>query len=311
MIRINKILLLISAFSLIIFAGCKVGPNYSRPATNTGSMYRFANSTDTNSIADLDWVSLFRDTVLQRLVKTGLDNNYDMKIAYERINAARASFKIARGEQWPVFSGQANAVVGTQQVYNQPPLENPTYNASIGVSWEIDLWGKLRRSKEAARANLLAEEAYQKSVRLNLIADIIINYFDLLELDNELSITNENIKIRQEALQLVKYKLLAGTASGLIVAQAEAELASAMTEVPRLEMLIAQKEDALSILLGAPPQGIPRGLECLTRSLFLRSNPRESRHNSSSAGLISSWPNRTLSQQMPTSVWPGPTCSPH
>jgi multidrug efflux system outer membrane protein len=186
-----------------------------------------------------------------------------MKIAYERINAARASFKIARGEQWPVFSGEANAVVGTQQVYNQPPMENPTYNASIGVSWEIDLWGKLRRSKEAARANLLAEEAYQKSVRLNLIADIIINYFDLLELDNELSITNENIKIRQEALQLVKYKLLAGTASGLIVAQAEAELASAMTEVPRLEMLIAQKEDALSILLGAPPQGIPRGLGML------------------------------------------------
>jgi outer membrane protein, multidrug efflux system len=263
MIRINKVLLLISAFSLIIFAGCKVGPNYSRPATNTGSMYRFANSTDTNSIADLDWVSLFRDTVLQRLVKTGLENNYDMKIAYERINAARASFKIARGEQWPVFSGNANAVVGTQQVYNQPPMENPTYNASIGVSWEIDLWGKLRRSKEAARANLLAEEAYQTSVRLNLIADIIVNYFDLLELDNELSITNENIRIRQEALQLVKYKLLAGTASGLIVAQAEAELASAMTEVPRLEMLIAQKEDALSILLGAPPQGIPRGLGML------------------------------------------------
>ena len=240
---------------ILLIAGCKVGPNYTRPSIKLDSTFRYTLLRDTNSIANIEWVKLFDDPVLQDLVNKGLQNNYDLRIAFERINEARASFKVARGEQWPQFGAEGRASYSKTQAMD----EGSTLTAVATLNWEIDIWGKMRRAKEAERANLFAAEAYQQSVRINLIADIISNYFDILELDNELRITKENISIREQSLELVKAKMIAGTASGLVVAQAEAELATARTQVPSLEMQIGMAENALSILLGESPRSIPRG----------------------------------------------------
>jgi multidrug efflux system outer membrane protein len=225
----------------------------------TDSLFRFATSGDTLSIANIEWVKLFKDSVLRQLIDTGLKNNYDIRTAFARIEEARASFKIARGQQWPQFSAQAAGGWQKQVVLAGTPVEYSTISAVAQVSWEIDLWGKLRRSKEAARANLFAQVAYQQAVRITLINEIVANYFNLLEFDNELRITRENIIILQKSLELVRNKMIAGTASGLVVAQAEAQLAQAMTQVPLLDMLIGQSENFLSILLGEPPHAIKRG----------------------------------------------------
>ena len=251
-------------FILAVFLSldsCKVGPKYVRPVVKTDSLFRFAQSGDTNSVANIEWIKLFKDTVLQRLIRTGLTNNYDIRIAYARIEEARAAFKQARGQQWPQIS--AVAAGGWQQASlpgnSGNTIEYSTLSAVGQISWEIDLWGKLRRSKEAARANLFAQVAYQQAVRIMLINEIVNNYFNLLEFDNERRITKENIIIRQRSLDLVRNKMIAGTASGLVVAQAEAELAQAMTKVPILDMQIGQNENYLSILLGEAPHAINRG----------------------------------------------------
>ncbi len=243
----------------LVFGGCKVGPNYKRTVTKFDTLYRFARSSDTLSLADLAWVSLFKDTVLQRLVNSGLRNNYDVRIAFARIEQARAVFKQARGEQWPQFGIGADGGWQQTAVAGGKPISTSSLQAYATISWEIDLWGKMRISKEAARANLFGQMAYQQSVRLTLIYEIVSNYFDLLELDNEYVITRENIKIREQSLALVRAKMIAGTASGLVVAQAEAELALAMTQIPMIEMLIAQKENYISTLLGDAPHAIKRG----------------------------------------------------
>ncbi len=257
--RYFKIPLFFILLSVFITVGCKVGPNYQRPVTKTDSLYRFAQSADTASIANIEWIKLLKDTVLHRLVLTGLKNNYDIRIAFARIEEARAAFKQARGQQWPQISAQAAGGWQKQQLPGGTTAEYSALSAVGQLSWEIDLWGKLRRSKEAARANLFAQVAYQQSVRITLINEIIASYFNLLEFDNELRIIKENIIIRQQSLNLVKAKLIAGTASGLVVAQAEAELAQTLTRLPMLELETGQQENYLSILLGEPPHLINRG----------------------------------------------------
>ncbi len=240
--------------TILLATGCKVGPNYQRPVAKTDSLFRFDYSGDTLSLADIEWIKLFKDSVLQQLIDTGLRNNWDIRIAFSRIEQAQANFKIERGKQWPALSAQGT--VGYRDVANPDGM---SYSAMAGISWEVDLWGKLRRSKEAARANLFGQVAYQQAVRIALIYNIVDSYFNLLEFDNELRVVRENIVIREQSLRLVKAKLIAGTASGLVVAQAEAELALAQTEVPKLEMFIGQEENFLSTLLGDSPHAIRRG----------------------------------------------------
>jgi outer membrane protein, multidrug efflux system len=262
MIRnLSRSIVLFTAFCLLLaWSGCKVGPKYERPVVKMDNVYRFSASTDTNCIANIEWVKLFKDTVLQNLVITGLKNNNDIRIAYARIEEATASFKAARGQQWPSISAEASGGWQRSALYTGNTAEYSSLQAVGQISWEIDLWGKLRRAKEAARANLLAEVAYQQSVKISLINGIVTSYFSILELDNELRIARESIASREKSLGLVRNKMIAGTASGLTVAQAEAELAVAMTQVPTLEMKIGESENYLSILLGEAPKGIKRGL---------------------------------------------------
>jgi multidrug efflux system outer membrane protein len=196
---------------------------------------------------------------LQGIITTGLQKNFDVLVTYARIDQAMASFKVARAQVWPVISASGTAAAYRQALPGGTASEYQSYYATAGLTWELDIWGKARRGKEAEKAKLFASRAFQQSVMITLVADLAMTYFDLLELDNELLITRENIRIREQSLALVKAKMIAGTASGLVVAQAEAELASAKTEIPTLEMQVGLTEDALNILMGNIPGTIIRG----------------------------------------------------
>jgi NodT family efflux transporter outer membrane factor (OMF) lipoprotein len=252
-------LLLATAFSIIIISGCKIGPKYNRPDYNTGKQYRFSVQADSTSFADTSWTYLFRDSVLQGMIRTGLQNNFDLNIAYQRVNQAKASFKAARADLYPSLSVSGAAAYNNGQLPAGGTMEYHDYYATASLTWELDIWGKLRRAKESARAQMFAQEAYRQGVQISLIAEIASAYFNLLEYTDELQITRYNVELRQKSLELVKYKLIAGTVSGLVVAQAEAELAQVMTKVPNLERVVAQQENALRLLLGQLPGPVVTG----------------------------------------------------
>jgi outer membrane protein, multidrug efflux system len=268
MVRKNLRIIISTFLVLLLIGGCKVGPNYKQPKYDLGNNYRFAKTADSLSLADTSWTNLFTDPVLQALIRKGLDNNFDLKIAYERVNQAQASFKQARAAIWPSVGASADGSLNNLQVPYQGG-STMSYNDLYAVgtlSWEIDIWGKLRRSKEAARAQMFSQEAYRQSVYISLIAEIATAYFSLLDYRDEVQITRETVRIRELGLELVKGKLLAGTVSGLTVAQAEAELAQVRTQLPALEKAAGIQENALKLLLGELPGEIVAG-DSITRQI--------------------------------------------
>lgn len=248
-----------AAVLLILVAGCKIGPNYKRPAYNTGASYRFSSQTDTLSFADTSWTYLFSDSVLQGMIRKGLQNNFDLNIAYERVNQARAAFKQARADLYPSVGMSGTAAYNNQQAASGTRIQYHDYYATANLTWELDIWGKLRRAKESAKADLMAQEAYRQGIRISLIAEIATAYFNLLEYADELQITRYNVELRRKSLELVRHKLIAGTVSGLVVAQAEAELAQVMTQVPTLEKVVAKQENVIRLLLGELPGPVATG----------------------------------------------------
>ena len=241
------------------FEGCKIGPNYKRPAVDTGKEYRFSRPVDSLSFGDSSWTYIFRDPVLQQLIWQGLGNNFDLLMAFEKVNQARAAFKSSRADIWPSLGISGDAAYQSQPSPAGGTVEYHDFYGTANLSWEIDIWGKLRRAKEAARAQLLSQEAYRQSVRISLIAGIASAYFTLVELQDEYQITRFNVSIREEALALVRAKLIAGTVSGLVVAQAEAELASLKAMIPSLENSIGSEEAALRLLTGNLPGPVTLG----------------------------------------------------
>ena len=252
-----KFLLLLLA-SLWIIPGCKVGPNYQRPSMKLDNSYRFSPSADSASIANIKWVALFQDTVLQGLVKRGLDSNYDIRIAYARINEARASFKMARGDQFPSIGAGAEASYNKQPLAGTESREYGYYYAAASLSWEIDIWGRVRNATDAAKAELLGSEEFRRGVVLDLVAGVAQTYAELMELDVELEVARRNTVTRQGTLDLFTKRSLGGVGNDLEVSQARADLAVTAAAIPATERFIALKESQLSVLLGRPPGAIPR-----------------------------------------------------
>lgn len=254
----RKILLV--GIGLVFIAGsCKIGPNYSRPDYQPGDQYRFSQNADSLSFADSTWTFVFRDSVLQHLIWKGLEYNFDLRMALARVKQARAAFINVRANLLPSLGISGTAMYQHQQTPPSGRIEYDDYYATANLSWEIDLWGKLRRAKESAMADLLAQEASKQSVYIFLISDIATGYYNLLEYQDLLQITRYNVIIREEALELVKLKLIAGTVSGLVVAQAEAELANLKTQIPAFEKAVGQQENALRLLVGELPGNVATG----------------------------------------------------
>ena len=251
---------------IFLWCGCAVGPNYKRPAVPVPAAYRGAPAAAADgSIADKKWAELFGDETLNRLIGSALERNFDLRMAAERVQEARAQFGITRAQQFPFVDVQAgytaarSSSIGSFRFIQRGTDLSASYaQAGIAVSWELDLWGRLRRLSEAARADFLATEEARRGVVVSLVADVASSYFQLMELELELEISRETRDTAADSLRLVKLRRERGAASGLDVSQAEQLLYTATAEIEAVERGIGQTENAISLLLGGPPADQPR-----------------------------------------------------
>lgn len=249
----------------LLLCGCSVGPNYKRPTVAVPTTYRgvvpdSTPQTETISLGDQKWWDIFQDEQLRSLIRTALQQNYDLRIAASRILEAKAQLGITRADQFPTLSGGAGiADVRTAQSKFLPAFETSTGQVNLSAAWDLDFWGKYRRLTEAARANLLASEWARQEVVSTLVADVASAYFQLRALDLQLEISKSTLNSRQESLRLTQILANGGATSLLDVRQAEQLVFTASAEVPALEQQLEQQENFLSILLGRNPGDIPRG----------------------------------------------------
>jgi len=248
-------------------SGCMVGPNYRRPAVQTPAAFRDLQEkqeAQAASYADLPWWQVFQDSALQELIRTALKQNYDLQLATERINEARAEVAIARSSLFPQVAANGNFAGGREGNFQ---TKYNFFTSTADATFQLDLFGKLRRATEASRAELLATEDARQTVILTLVSDVASDYFDLLQLDLQLRITHETIQTQQDSVKLTSLRLQHGVATKLDVLQAQQTLDTANAQIPDLERQIAQEEDAISILLGNYPQAIARGLPLVEQPL--------------------------------------------
>jgi outer membrane protein, multidrug efflux system len=253
-----------------LLAGCTVGPKYRRPIVEPPTAFRGsgdeATGPDPDSLADLKWMEVFKDEQLQELIRTALVNNYDLRRAVARVSAARANLGITRSDQFPNITAGADVTTLRNSGSGQFALpggfsRDRTFGTVLLnlLSFEVDIWGRLRRANEAARANLLATEEDRKAVMITVVSDVSAAYFNLLELDMELEIARETLVTRQESLNLIRSRQQGGVATMLDVRQAEPLVYGAAQTIPDIERLIEQTENQINLLLGRDPGPVARG----------------------------------------------------
>ena len=265
--NIGKLLIVIVVSAMLF--GCMVGPNYHRPAVQTPNSFRDLAGNpqlqaQTASYADLPWWQVFQDPKLQELIRMALKQNYDLQLATERINAARAQLAVTRSSLFPQVSGNGNFSGGKE---NQEQSRYNFLTLTADAAFQLDFFGKLRRATEAARAELLATEDARQVVVLTLVSDVASDYFTLLQLDLQLKITRETVTTQTDSVKLTRLRLEHGVATKLDVLQAQQVLDTANAQIPDLERQIGQEEDAISILLGNYPQDIARGIPLVEQRL--------------------------------------------
>jgi outer membrane protein, multidrug efflux system len=244
-----------------------VGPDYQRPPVATPDVFRASPTPtpDAKTIADLKWFEVFSDEQLQELIRTALVQNYDLRDAVARVEAARANLGITQADQYPNFG--VGGGFTSIELSRDGQLSIPTGNRrrDFGTvflnlfTFEIDIWGRLRRATEAARAELLATDWNRKTVITTLVSDVATAYFNLLELDMELAIAKNTLATRQESLQLIRTQEQGGVATLLDVRQGEQLVYGAAQSIPSTEQQIEQTENQISLLLGRNPGPVTRG----------------------------------------------------
>lgn len=271
----------ITAASLlaILLTGCAVGPNYQRPLVKTPENFRAPEPLPTpqaTSLADLKWWEVFKDEKLQDLIRAALVANYDLRDAVVRVEEARANLGVTRSNQFPQI-GASGAVeltrISRDGATPLPATFLPSQNRNWGeatlnlLSFEVDIWGRLRRSTEAARANLLSAEETRRAVVVTLVGDVATAYLHLRELDYELEISRATLATRQDSLRLTINRQTGGVATLLDLRQAEQLVDVAEQTIPGLQQQIEQTENQITLLLGQSPAGIVRGQDFMKQEL--------------------------------------------
>jgi len=258
------------ATAALLLAGCTVGPNYRRPQVAVPTNFRAPEplpESQAASLADLKWFDVFRDPQLRELIKAALASNYDLRDAVARVDEARANLGITRANQIPQLS--ASGAMNYTRISRNGELPLPSsipFNQDINygqaglnlLSFQLDLWGQLRRATEAARADLLNADWNRKAVITTVVSQVAADYFQLLELDSELEISQRTLETRRESLRLTQERQVRGVATQLDVRQAEQLVDSAAESVPQLKQQMEQTEDQISLLLGKNPGAIER-----------------------------------------------------
>jgi multidrug efflux system outer membrane protein len=250
---------------------CTVGPNYKRPSIATPQAFRAPDPlppAQAESVADLKWFEVFKDEQLQQLIRHALQANYDLRDAVARVEEARAELGITRSNQFPNFAAGASVEINRISRDGATPVSSqllPSQNRNFGtaalqlLSFEVDIWGKLRRATEAARANLLSAEENRQAVVTTLVGDVATAYLTLRELDYELEISQRTLQTREESLALTKSRAVGGVSTQLDLRQAEQLVYTAAESIPETQRQIEQTENRISLLLGESPNAVLRG----------------------------------------------------
>ena len=259
--------------------GCAVGPNYHRPAVQVPQTFRAPDplpAPQATSLADLKWWDVFKDEKLQDLIRAALAANYDLRDAVARVEEARASLGATRSNQFPQVGASGSLEFTRLSRGGQTPLPvafAPSQNRNFGeaalnlLSFEVDIWGRLRRATEAARANLLSAEENRKAVITTLVSDVATAYLHLRELDYELEISKRTLATRRDSLSLTISRQSGGVATLLDLRQAEQLVDTAEQTIPGLQQQIEQTENQITLLLGQNPGGIVRGQDFMQQEL--------------------------------------------
>ena len=263
--------IVVALFIAFLLTGCTVGPNYQRPVVQTPQSFRSPepqSAAQAESVADLKWFEVFKDEQLQELVRTALVQNYDLRDAVARVQGARANLGIVRSNQFPQVDAGGDLQFRRTSRDGSLPLPAtfiPSQNRTFGeatlnlLSFEVDIWGRLRRATEAARANLLDAEENRKAVATTLVSDVASAYFSLRELDYELEISKRTLGTRQSSLELIRNRQGGGVATMLDLRQGEQLVYTASETIPALQQEIEQTENRITLLLGKNPGDVVRG----------------------------------------------------
>lgn len=233
----------------VLTAGCTLGPNYKKPANDlpTGK-----DAQDFAVFTQQNWWTMFGDPVLNQLEETALAYNWDLQAAIARVDQARADVAIAGADQLPTVSGG----LSSGREGNAAGSGESTSRAGLSASFELDLWGKYRRAKESARAQLLATEAARDTVKLALTADVAKAYFTMLMLDEQIRIADETVKAREENVRIYQSRYDTGYATEVDLRRVKANLSSVQAQKEQLKLNLSKTETALAVLLGKSPRAI-------------------------------------------------------
>ena len=257
--------------AVLLLSGCAVGPNYKRPSVESPEVFRNGNQSANAPYSDVAWWEVYKDDALQALVWEAFTNNYDLRIAMARVEEAEAIAMQARSQFVPsvTYNGTVgrgrNYVAGSGFPNNGSTISSAT--VALNAFWEVDLWGRVRRLNESAKAQFLVSEEARRGVRLTLLSDVATTYFQLLELDQELEIASRTTNSFGESLRIFSQRVAGGTASGLQSARAEAALEDAAASLPAIRERISATENQLCVLLGRNPGPIQRQAPLPTQEL--------------------------------------------
>jgi outer membrane protein, multidrug efflux system len=246
---------------LILMTGCSVGPKYARPQLTVPAIYRGADETpvssaDQDSLGDRQWAQVFREPELQDLIRMALGNNYDMRIAAQRVLEEQAQLRITRSQQFPIVSGGATGIgadVGSSVANGLPSGAVAVGTFNLSAAWTPDFWGLYRRQTEAERAQLLSQLWAQRAVRVTVVQQVAAAYLHLRSLDEQLSIAKQTLSARQESAELTRTLESGGSVPLADLRQAEELEYTASVQIPQLEEEAQQQENGLRLLLGQNP----------------------------------------------------------
>ncbi len=262
-------ILTLAALPALLFAGCAVGPDYVRPSFSLPSLWRGGTTPPAGekveNLANLAWWQQLDDPVLDALISRALASNRDLRVAAARVDEAAGLLGSTRAQFFPQVGAGLNASRSRASERGATPLPasvdpvSRQYSAAFNVSWEIDLFGRLRRATEASQAELLASEENRRGVAMSLAAVVANSYVSLRDLDNQLDIARQTLKAREESLRIFELRYRGGVVSEMELSQVRSEVEVARIAVFQLEQSVAQQENAISALLAQPPGPIPRG----------------------------------------------------
>jgi multidrug efflux system outer membrane protein len=273
--------LLLISLGLLFLWSCKSGQNYRGAEVTIPDQYRFTDTTyqqqfalvnvDTlkvDSLVNIEWFDIFSDPVLDTLIQRALENNQDLAIAAENIQQAQSALVIQRSQMLPSVGYSAGASRGNYAGLVLPTTQN-VFTGLGTVNWEIDFWGKYRRLNEAARAAILASEQGYRATQLSLMSTVASSYFQLLEYQLRLEISNQTLALRDSMQKIIEERFAKGIIAEIDLNQAQIQSAIAAGSIPIWERLIFQTENQLSVLIGELPQEINMGSDLLDQSLDL------------------------------------------